>query len=939
MNIRVQRGYSTDVHLFKNGQPGSNPAVPSGTVTEVLVALVNESTRKYVAATAATVSSLQNHITYDTEADETATSQSLVQVTAQLTTSTEWMRLIFKVAPNAQPGQVYCRVAYQDGVAANYTNIMFRVTVHDSLSRIWLGNRRLTLYNTLSLATDIQKNYARQAVVYAECLDAGGVTAYADLTGSTYIDYTSPTSITCSDCGLVQANFATSSVPTGPALSKGAIQVRIGTKKPEPFPGETAAASLPIYVRDGKPGSRKLLSRFHIGKEPDRARKLKVLVLTQGFKAAAERKAWLDMVKDQLFDPANTPFDKLKESTDLWTADLPIDDPDDGLTLKAPLNQNGYLVPTYPIPSVDNASGSVYTIRRLLLLVGLPTAADANLTLPTAQQRWQTKLNNPHKPLRSFDPSKVSPLLFDAWKQQIPAHFVYAKDTPLDYTKGTRDQMAGSRTKLTRGDWGLGSGNIYFPAVDENDSSLKATIASLSSEFADIKGAIWDSNSTDELAAGFVCVVVNDNTKGAVTQPVLSSRVKNLYVGQTATFSIGTADFYVLPTSALPVTNVDLTKNILTDSQAQINAKNAVKSFVHEFGHTFGFGDEYGDGYYRPHGHAASLTRDATITPSVPVDAAVDIRPNIATAEQLKTLGIATLRNTSVNNSAGTPITVIAGNLTHPEKLKWNWDRIELAAALLEAPRAGSTATSFTLKVAADQNWASKKDSKALLRKRALSTVMINPGELYEVVIKDAVPDATNTFYELRVEGTLPRDSARKLLIGQKDVIYVPRYYPQAQPTDPLVKMRLIASEVADLLKSTSFKLTDDVLDYDQAAADDGSTQFPQPAFQAAMAKDLIKQKSTKPVQYAWRIVGVYEGGGEYDSGAYRSSGQSKMRAHYDILDTNAPAHDASGAIIPGKYTSKMVSVFNYACQYYIINRVNPNILPILDADYDKYAY
>lgn len=932
MNIRVQRGYSTDIHLFKNGIPGGTAAVPSGTVTEVLVALVNESTRKYVKATAAIASSLQNNLTYDTDADETAASQSLVRVTAQLTADPEWMRLTFKVAPGAQPGQLYCRVAYQDGVAANYTNIMFRVTVHQSLTRFWLGNKRLTLYNTPSLAADLQKNYARQVVVYAECVDAGGVTAYADLTGSTYIDYATPAAVTCSDCGLVRANF-TAGVPAGPALSKGAIQVQVGAKKPEALPGQTAPASVPIYVRDGRPGSRKLLSRFHIGTEPDQARKLKVLVLTQGFAAAAERKAWLDLVKDQLFDPASTPFDKLKENIDLWTADLPIDDPDDGLTLKSPLDQKGYLVPTYPITSIDNTPGRVYTIRQLLLFVGLPAAPDASLTLVAAKKQWQDKLNNPHKPLRQFDPSKVSSVLFDAWKQQIPAQFVYAKDTPLDYTKGTRDLLAGSRRKLTRGDWGLGSGNIYFPTVDEDDSSLKATIASLSSNFTDIKGAIWDPNSADELAAGFVCVVVNDHTHGAVTQSPLSKRVKDLYVGQTATFSIGTDDFYTAA-SALPVTNVDLTKTILTDPTAQLDAKAAVKSFVHEFGHSFGLGDEYGDGYLRPHGHAAALTRTA---PGTPVDAEADVRPNIVTAEQLKTQGVATLSNTSATDGKGNTVTVIRGKLAQPEKLKWNWDRIELAAALLEAPRAGSTARSFTLKVAADQNWAAKKDSKALIRKRALSTVMINPAELYEVVIKEALPDATNTFYELRVEGTLPRDGAHKLLIGEKDVIYVPRYYPQAQATDPLVKMRLIASEVADLLKSTSFKMTDDVLDYDTASSNSGSTQFPQPAFQTAMVNDLAKQKSTKPVQYAWRIVGVYEGGGEYDSGAYRSSGQSKMRAHYDILDTNTPVYNPDGTL--RGYTKKMTSLFNYACQYYLVNRVNPNILPLLDADYDKLAY
>jgi hypothetical protein len=941
MYIYVQRGYSTDIHLFKNGQPGSNAAEPVGTVTEVLVALADENASRYSVATAAAVNILQNNITYDTDTDETATSQSFVQVTAQLTTSgSVWMRLIFKVAPNAQPGQTYCRITYQDGVAAHYSNIMFRVTVHDSLTRIWLGNSRLTLFNKPSLAADLQQNYARQVVVYGECLDAGGVTAYADLTGSTYIDYTPSASITCSDCGLVRANFTTGVAPQAPAQLKGSVQVKIGAKRPEPLPGTTAIPSLPIYVRDGTKGSRKLLRRFHIGKEPNMARKLKLLVLTQGFKDPAERKAWLDLVKDQLFDPANTPFDKLRESIDLWTADLPIDDPDDGLSLKSPLNQNGYLVPTYPIRSVDK--GSIYTIRQLLSFVGLPSSADASLTLPLAQAQWQTKLANPHTPLRPFDPTKVSPILFDAWKQQVPAQFVYAKDTPLDYAKGTSDLRISSKKKLTRGDWGLGGGGIYFPLVnDDDDSSLKATIASLDSNFATIEGATWDPNSADDLAAGFVCVVVNDHTHGAVAQLRRSRRIKNLYVGQSATFSIGTEDFYT-PTSALPVTNVQLNKTILNNTQALIDARDAVKSFVHEFGHTFGFDDEYGNGYSRPQGHSAPLARTS---PSVPVDESMDIRPNVATAEQLNTLGVAALTSQQpldpatglpLKDSGNNTITLITGKLVHPEKLKWNWDRTELAAALLAAPQAGSTANSFKLKVAADQNWKSKLNSKALIRKRALSTLKINPSELYEVVIKAASLDPTNAFYELQVEGTLPRDNANKLLIGENDVIYIPRYYPQAKATDPLIKMRLIANEVADLLKTSEFKMTDDVMDYKVAARNSSSTQLPKLAFQNAMTVDILTQGKPGPVRYAWRIVGIYEGGGEYDSGAYRPSGQSKMRAHYDIADSTRPIFNASGVTI-GYNT--MPSVFNYVCQYYIVNRVNPNILPALDADYDKYTY
>ena len=70
----------------------------------------------------------------------------------------------------------------------------------------------------------------------------------------------------------------------------------------------------------------------------------------------------------------------------------------------------------------------------------------------------------------------------------------------------------------------------------------------------------------------------------------------------------------------------------------------------------------------------------------------------------------------------------------------------------------------------------------------------------------------------------------------------MPRYYPKDKPTDPLIKMRLIAAEVAKLLQTSDFKMTSDVTNYALATRDTAATQSPPAAFQQAMTNDILMQ-------------------------------------------------------------------------------------------------
>lgn len=923
MDIVIQPGYSTDIHLFTTG-----PA--AGLSAYVPIALLDPATKADVVTTATHKQLLQDKVTYDTPDNEVATTQTLVTFEVQSDPgSNKLLRLVFKVATGAQPGQTYCRVAYGTEGAADYSNVIFRVSVHTSLQRFWPGQRRLTLFNKSSQAELDKQNNARELAVFGECLDVSGKPPrLVDLSGNSYLTY-KPTvaGIKCSASGLVQATFAT---VTPVAQLKGYVSVEVGTMTASALPGGTGVPRVEVWVKADGTVVRKTLRRFHTGTATDPARKLKLLVLTDGFTSQAEVKPWLDKLKEQLLsNNLHTPFDKLRENIDLWTADLPFEGLTPGVTVKSPLNKDGYMVPAHPIDrqtiggrsvKVDGQPG-MYTMRELLGRIGLPTADEP--TLADATTAWQTKFASGMPNQNGFDPAKVSPDLYSAWLEQQPAMFVLPNSTTLDVVKGTQQLRAASDRRVTRGDWAVGKDGPIFPRLGnnrENAGLMYEVLASLRSPDGKTKGSDWRYDAPDKLQAGMICLIVKDQTRGAATRSAIL-KLKNQPAALfpvAAFFSTGKEDVYT-PVGTGPL--VTLSQKVDTYSPALATEMTA--SFVHELGHLLGLEDEYGNGYSRPHGNKAPLTT---------ADEPTDVCANVATAQQLISAGIAPgLANTPATDpTTGKQGQVVSGVVAKPAAIKWNWDRLTLAATLLAPPQASGGALLLKVEVEASQDWKAQEGKKALVRARTLSTVAIDPARLYPVeitqVTKPQPGPAEKPYYLLRVTGALPG-------IGKEDVIYVPRYYP-AVGTTPGAKMQLIASKVADLMHTVTFKLTDDIVDCAAAAARDNVTQYPVAGttkrgikvdFVQAMKDDLLLQGSTNSVQASENIIGLYEGGGEYDCAAYRSNGQSKMR----LSKTANPAAAGTSVAVP----------HNYVCQYYLLNKINPNKLADLDKTYDAKAY
>jgi hypothetical protein len=928
MNIVVKKGYSTDIHLFRTGQPSATAGKPPvGTTAELYLEGVTTPPLATTPVTSVPLLAGNVSFTYDTADSEVDTTQPYVRARAEaVAADNTQLRIVFELAPSAQLGETYCRVAYNAEGTPDYCNVLIRLTVHERLQRFWLGNRQLTLFN--SPAPVPAGGYAdeRSVAVYAECLEAGTTTSVANLSGNSYLTYEpSKPEITCR-LGLVRAQFDPALTPLKlKAKELGALRVLVGTKGAEVPPFSTTGADLPIYVKAGIETKRPWLRCVYPAPVTGAAntQKLRLLVLTDGFMQQADVDAWLLFVWDQLTNkPYNTPFDKLKDDLELWTVDMLSEDVEPGITQLSPLNQEGRPVPFHPIrsqllPTYDPAGApktnpttgapvlalqkvddpqapGLKSIKELLLYVGLPTAAEAaNANLASAISTWRLKYPSTSSAANSkgFRPTMVGRPLYDAWRKLVPSQFIYAKDTVFDLVKGTGQLREGRKSRLTRGDWAIGEDYPQFPLYrSETDKGrYQAILKSLTSADGLVTGAAWASDSTDALAAGVVCFIVHDPLEGGITIPLLMGSYSS---------TGGQVSYKPKPTS-LPIVDIDFPDAAPQPGAGTANngALLSIGTFVHELGHILGLGDEYGNVYHR-HSGQLRLTQ---------ANANVDRFANIVTGNSLLTTNLAAL-------TAAPGTGKITGKMLAPTRLKWNWDRPLLAAKLLADPQPVAQKATKTLRVVFDplQDWTQHKGKAALVRPRDLPAGPIVESQLHAVVLENVTegPDPADPCYLLEVSGSLPG-------IKQGDVVYIPQYYALEPNSTKRVKMQLITNEVAKLMQTKRFTLNDPAL-VDCAAAN-FKPQSPTFEFKQAMALDMQKRKVAGVVKNADNIIGLYEGGGEYDCGVYRSNGQSKMRRSKEFNGVDVKIYD-----------------YNYVSQYYIINKINPDKLADLDRTYDS---
>jgi|GEM_PF-4273257 len=981
--LTIQRGYSTDIHLFLTG--ALDPVTQDATVgksAKVLIAVGGS------VAAATYIPLLTQQFTLLKPPGQAAATPNPIAFSVEVVPQEpQQLQLVFSVKDTAAGtptgttaiGETFCRVALTD--ADNREQyLLFRVTVHTKLNRFWVGNRRLTVYNN----TDADSN---QLAVYGECLD-GTLISQVDLSGCSYIthDVNYPPAGPVQSGLLLQGSSLMAKV-TGqpsPTVPVATIDTCIGDLNPTVLPG--LATQVPVYVLPSLSTTpQRVLRTFYRGGIADSGRKTRILFVPEGFRNQAEVQPWLDFVQNELLhNNLHTPFDLVSDALELWTADLFSHDTQAGVTLKSPLNDQGYFVPAYPVANVpggarqqlDDRPGK-YTLYQLLRYVGLPLPGTAT-DLSGAKRQWASanvppiRVDGVNQP---FDPGKVDKLLFNFWRQQVPKHFGIARDTVWGLAKGTIfRRQSDAYTPLEPRDFLLDS-PPNWPMRDDDRAGIStveercnALLRSLQTSptaknDAQITGGIWVAGSNDR-SAGLVCFIVNDPTVGGVS-------FKSGEAFLSSTFSTGDLFAYELPPAAAPV--LDVPVPVLTPTQtprAAITSTKAVGVLIHEIGHLLGMGDEYGNKYGKTAGKASLLNGDDTVSQYI----------NLYTAYDLLANGLTDAANLAEKPPGGP----LDGKLLHPELIKWNWDRIDLSSIVLAplevpAPAAGATPT-YLVRVEDNLEWIAR--TKPTVK----PTVVLRPAQLDRTeppplpspappgaltpLSKQLVPlteltllkaerkkvtgSDSDYYVELTLEGTtMPLDDkTKKPLLGKYDVLYIPRYYSGAAGTG---RMRLIPDEVAKVLQAKRFVATAPIAACGVASAarqnptqeivsamntelknrkrTTGHTKVENPPTSAPPANSSVVYSTAPPPAPAANIsfnsssiIALYEGGGEYDCQTYRPTGFSKMRSAY-LYDGGDSAQAAE--IVP----------FSYVQQYYLVNKLNPTKLAELDGTYETKAY
>ena len=810
--MRLVDGYPSDIHLFTQGikVAGSTAVSTVGTVVSVLVTLPRRdddgSPRDLARLTCDVIAPPLPPPPPTVPPAPPAPPRPVVRVdfAAALNDPSNptlpYVRLTFSVpATNPVVGETYCRVKYvAAGGTTLLTNLIFRVSVHTSLTNFWLGNRRITLFNNIGVV-DVPRSGlppitrytnidSSDVTVYATC-DNAGANSLANLTGHSYLDLLYTPGAHANAGGvkvgldkLVTLKTAATFTSITP-VRLGSLAVTIGGRAVATTGG--AAATVPVYGVAAVTVSRPLLRRFHCGTDQDTTRRFKILFLTEGFTSQGAVTNWLTFIGAQLLDhPMHEPFGTLRESLELWTADWLSYDTQEGITQKSPLNAQGYWVPAHPLqfaphPTTgvmtaiddDARSATLLSMRELIKLVGLPSLSSPT-TLTDATTTWGSLLTPTGK--------TVDQDLFDVWKAQTPNTFIYAKDTVFGLAKGTAPRRESSSSLLSWGDWAL-ENEVNVPSImdwnyarqgeaQNTKVRLEEILRSLTTgpgvPAADrINGRNWLDNSGNEHSAGLVVILTNDPTVGGV-----SMSIDGLYYGSM--FSAGGDQRYVTtpaaPTPALPLADVNPVLAPAIAAGAVGAARYAgpasviggIATAVHEMGHLLGLGDEYGNVYGRPHGNTCSPAGDP----------GVDRFPNIVTLARLQAAvpAVPAAPPAPAVPAAPPAVTTVGGQrlVTAPEQVKWNWDRTALAGRLRTDPvlvgAPAATAATAVLRLRLDfdptQNWAALLPApvvppatppvpapppvRVILRARKLvdsTTGVLNTTVLYPLTLRAAV--------------------------------------------------------------------------------------------------------------------------------------------------------------------------------------------------------
>jgi hypothetical protein len=709
-----------------------------------------------------------------------------------------------------------------------------------------------------------------------------------DISSHPYLTFSSNNS------GKVQVNNSDDRGRLKGASATGATPVKIKVQY------KTLSDDVNAFVGPA-PGAAKPILELISG-NGDFKKRRNILFLAEGFSASHKPlfKRIATLLKELLFNSQlNSPFNLLKESFNLWTAFDPS--PEEGasggaLTVKASdivAGESEHLGVLIPFIFLQAKDPNHYSVPQLIIRAGLP---DRYHPLPTSRAQAKAAwVATP--PGADFSVDKVDDAILDVWLSLRSYHLLQARDSRFGWMNGSR---LGDRTSyvVNPADPPIHVLHWYFP--EELPHALLKDRRRMDKDWLDFdfpgqyigslrlkkdgsKGPVseWINGSLvlgrdADLIVYITNSALNGGAQGTGNSIKISTRKHQGYHELNASgFVHNRKADHNLPEITPLLTFPTLIGCDIDDLSAVL---------THELGHALGLGEEYEGGLYG----------DANIAMS-----RGNARDNNEILGQLNLVS-----HYEIEVAQADPDSI---DMT---KVKWvKWHRIE-RSAVLSANSVSQPGNRLRIQVSPSEkiNWAGAVFDNRDVFLRSHNINIDSPDPAQNFFLAGPLKIA-----EFRDDGTVILTGTTSPNFKTGDILYL----PEMQDNQPLTVFR---PEVLQFLQGARrpFAKKPDP----KKAKSDPAYGDPIPPF-------------VPPLQPAF-VVGVYEGGGAFNTKVYRPSGTCKMRdqsratVKERTIQLGVPVEDlrAEPAVMVGKLQEvKRFFPFCYVCQYAITNEIDPTKL------------